>query len=202
MADSHSQGTRRGSTTRRVRTGPAATSGSLDDHSTTDQAEDTPMTDHIDTTETNDTSQPGVSGERGVGSEASGSSVPQGIATQIREKATSQVSAQKERLADTLSAGLRAVKQTTEQLREQDQATIAGYVDRGVSQAEAWVEDLRQRDAADIIRAVQEFGRRQPALLIAGSFALGVLAARFLKSSAQSLDADRMSAGAYHSDTM
>ena len=64
----------------------------------------------------------------------------------------------------------------------------ADYVERSVDQVDEWIDRVRQRDVRDMVRDLQEFGRRQPALLLAGSFAAGVVAARFLKSSARSVE--------------
>lgn len=113
---------------------------------------------------------------------------PQGVAAQIREKAATQISTQKDRLTETLSSTVEAVRHTSEQLRRQDHAAVADYVERGVDQVEEWIDRVRQRDVRDMVRDLQEFGRRQPALLLAGSFAVGVVAARFLKSSARSAE--------------
>jgi hypothetical protein len=42
---------------------------------------------------------------------------------------------------------------------------------------------VREKDVNEMLRDVQQFARRQPALFIGGSFAAGLLAARFLRSS-------------------
>jgi hypothetical protein len=41
---------------------------------------------------------------------------------------------------------------------------------------------LREHEAREVIDSVQDYARRQPAMVIAGGLALGLLAGRFLRS--------------------
>lgn len=103
----------------------------------------------------------------------------------VREKAVSQVDQQKSRAADTLNTVAGAVRQTGDQLRQQDQGTVAQYVDSAANQIERLATYLNNRDVNDMAIELQHFARRQPALFIGGAFLAGMLAARFLKSSSQ-----------------
>ena len=42
---------------------------------------------------------------------------------------------------------------------------------------------IRNRDVGELVNEVQRFARRQPALFVGSAFAIGVIGARFLKSS-------------------
>jgi hypothetical protein len=74
-----------------------------------------------------------------------------------------------------------------ENLRGKEQETpIAGltarYGDSLAQQVEQVSHYLEQKDLRELVRDVEVFARRNPAVFIGGAFALGMLAARFLKS--------------------
>jgi len=106
----------------------------------------------------------------------------------IQQQATSALSSQKDRAADGMKTVIDAVRKTGESLRENN-GTIAQYVDTAAGQLERWSQGLRDRDVSELMDEVGGFARRRPALFIGGGVAIGLLAARFLKSSA----ADSMS---------
>jgi hypothetical protein len=85
--------------------------------------------------------------------------------------------------AETLDEVAQAVRQSGEQLRDQ-QPQVAGLVDTAAAQLERASSYLRESDLQDVLNQVEEIARRQPVLFIGGAFVLGLAAARFLKSSA------------------
>jgi len=85
--------------------------------------------------------------------------------------------------AATLGEVAQAVRQSGEQLREQ-QPQVAGIVDTAAEQLERASSYLREGDLQDVVHRVEDIARRQPAIFIGGAFVLGLAAARFLKSSA------------------
>jgi hypothetical protein len=101
----------------------------------------------------------------------------------VRDGATSQLTAQKERVTDGLSSLAQAVRQSTDSLRESQQPAVAEYVDRAASHIERLSATLRDRDVRELVQDAQQFARRQPAIFVGAAFAAGVLAARFMKSS-------------------
>ena len=103
----------------------------------------------------------------------------------VKQRANSQFDTQKGRATDSISAIAGAVRQSTQQLRDQQQDGLAQYVERAADQLERFSTGLRDKSADELIRDVRDMARRQPALFIGGSFAVGLLAARFLKSSRQ-----------------
>jgi uncharacterized protein YjbJ (UPF0337 family) len=105
------------------------------------------------------------------------------VANQARQQVSSRVAGQKDRAADGLTSLAHALRQTSQQLREQDQQTITGYVEGAASQVERISNYLKQNDLGGLIDDVEQFARRQPALFLGGTFVLGLLGARFLKSS-------------------
>lgn len=108
-----------------------------------------------------------------------------GLVSGVKSKATEQLSAQKGRATEGLDAIASAVRQSTAHLRSEQHDTVAQYAERAAEQLERLSASLRNRDVDDILRDVRSLARRQPALVIGGSFVAGMLAARFLKSSRQ-----------------
>jgi hypothetical protein len=107
-----------------------------------------------------------------------------GIVNRVKETATSQLSAQKDKATDGLGSVAQAVRQTTQNLRDQQHDTVAQYVERAADQIERISEGLKNKDVTELFADAQRLARQQPALFIGGAFALGLVGARFLKSSA------------------
>jgi hypothetical protein len=105
------------------------------------------------------------------------------IASQAREQVGTQLSGQKDRVAEGLGGMAQALRQTGQQMRDQDQLGLTGYVDRAASQVESFSSYLRENDMGRVVDDVERFARREPALFLGGAFVLGLLGARFLKSS-------------------
>jgi ElaB/YqjD/DUF883 family membrane-anchored ribosome-binding protein len=106
-----------------------------------------------------------------------------GIMDRVRERATAQLSTQKDRATDGLGSVAQAVRQSTQHLRENKQDAIAQYVEKAADQIDRFSTQLRNRDVGELVNEVQRFARRQPALFVGSAFAVGVIGARFLKSS-------------------
>lgn len=107
-----------------------------------------------------------------------------GVMDRVKEGATAQLSSQKDRATDGLGSLAEAVRKTSQPLRENNQDTIARYVEQAADQIDSVSTRLRERDISELMQDAQRLARRRPALFIGGAFAVGVLAARFLKSSA------------------
>ncbi len=105
------------------------------------------------------------------------------VADQARSQAVSQVESRKGQAADSIGSVADAARGLGQQLRENDQGTMAHYVDQLADSIDGFSTYLRHTDLADIVEDAQDFARRQPALFLGGAFLVGVVAARFLKSS-------------------
>jgi len=109
---------------------------------------------------------------------------------QVAETATSKLEDQKTQATSSLGNVSDAIRQTGDQLRSNDQETIAQYVDRAAEQLDQFTGYLRSRDMRQIVGDVEAFARREPALFLGGAFVLGLFGARFLKSSRQATETE------------
>ena len=106
------------------------------------------------------------------------------VMERVRSAATTQLATQKSRATDTIGSLATAMRGTTNTFREQNQDMVAQYVERAAEQLDRLSSHLRERDVNDLLDDAGRFARRQPAVFIGAAFAAGVIAARFLKSSA------------------
>lgn len=105
----------------------------------------------------------------------------------VSEQATTQIDTQKENLVRGLTSVADSIRQMGENLRGGEQQTpIAGftakYGDSLATQVEQVSNYLEKKDLREVVKDVETFARRNPAVFIGGAFALGIVAARFLKS--------------------
>jgi len=111
----------------------------------------------------------------------------QELASQAQDKAGQQlqsgVSKGKKRAADALGAVAQSLLFSSQQLREQDRNAVGGAVEKAANRVENWANYMRNTDAREMADRVEGFARREPAIFLGGAFALGLLGARFLKSS-------------------
>lgn len=113
----------------------------------------------------------------------SGWSESGGIMNRVREQAGSQLNTQKNKATDGLGTVAHAVRETTQRLRDDNHETVARYAEQAAEQIERFSQGLRNKDVGELMHDAQRLARRQPALFVGGAFTLGLLGARFLKSS-------------------
>ena len=112
----------------------------------------------------------------------------EGLIGRAREQATSQLNTQKNKATDGLGTVASAVRQTTDRLRSDNHDTVAHYAEQAADQIERLSERIRGKDVSELLNDAQQLARRRPALFVGGAFAVGLLGARFMKSSAESDD--------------
>jgi hypothetical protein len=100
-----------------------------------------------------------------------------------RERAGSTLSQGRRQAADQLGGLGSAFHRTSETLRQEEQARFADVTDNVARQIDRVAGYLREADGRTIARDLESLARRRPELVFAGAFALGIVAARFLKSS-------------------
>jgi hypothetical protein len=131
----------------------------------------------------------GDAGAEGIGGMA------RNLASQAQQKAGEQVRSTvdkgRSRAADTLQEVARTLMQSS----EGEENPAAPYMNRAGEQVQRVAEYLRNSDMQQMMTGAEQFARRQPALFLGSAFAIGVLAARFLKSTRQ--DSYRSGDGGY-----
>jgi sirohydrochlorin ferrochelatase len=105
---------------------------------------------------------------------------------QARERASSSLGESKSQIAEQLGTVADALRRTTEHLRSEDQARIAGLTETVARQVDQMANYLRTKDAQAMKQDLENLARRQPAVLLGGALVLGLIGARFLKSSERS----------------
>lgn len=107
---------------------------------------------------------------------------------QAKERASSSLGESKGQFADQISTVAGALRRTSEHLRSENQSRIAGLTETVARQADQVANYLRNKDAAAMKNDLENLARRQPALMLGGALVLGLIGARFLKSSARGRD--------------
>jgi hypothetical protein len=102
-----------------------------------------------------------------------------------KEQATTQLTSQKARAAGSLGALAGALHEASGQVRGQDESAMADYIEAAANQVNRLAGMLREEDIDQLFATTADFARRQPALFLASTFALGFAAARFLRSSSR-----------------
>ncbi|WP_042697688.1 hypothetical protein [Azospirillum sp. B506] len=87
------------------------------------------------------------------------------------------------RAADQLGGVANALHKAAEQMNEENGGVVADYAEQAASRVERVADMLRDASVDDIVGEVEGFARRQPEVFIGAAFAVGFLAARFIKSS-------------------
>src|SRR6185369_14157991 len=109
------------------------------------------------------------------------------IVNKVQEQAGTQLNRQKETAASELSQVANAVRRLRENLPQQDLGPIAravgDYGEKAANNLDRLSSYIREQDPKQLLNDVQNFGRRQPALLLGGAFLLGFAGARLIRSS-------------------
>jgi ElaB/YqjD/DUF883 family membrane-anchored ribosome-binding protein len=107
----------------------------------------------------------------------------QTLASQAQEVASTQANAQMTRAASLLNGVAQSIHQTGDSMRD-EQPQIASIADQAATRVEGISDYLRNRDFNDVVRDAESYARREPLLFLGAAFAVGFIAARFLKASA------------------
>jgi len=105
--------------------------------------------------------------------------------------AESQLEKQKETATGVLGQVADALRMTGDHLRTSRQEKVAHYALQASDQVRRLSESIRGAEPRELLRRVEEVARREPALFLGGAFALGLIGARFLKSSDRSANTGR-----------
>jgi len=131
--------------------------------------------------------RPQPNNESGVGVVNQAKDVASHMASQAKDLVTTQVAQRTEKSAGDLGDVAKALRQATTQL---DGNIASPYVEKAAEQLEKVSQFLRTANAQELGHSVESFARREPLLFLGGAFALGILGARFLKSSAHRAESE------------
>lgn len=108
-------------------------------------------------------------------------------AGQVQERATSRLDKQKQSLVEGLGSVAEGVRELGENLRKSEQGGVvqltAQYGESLAGQIERLSTYLSDRDVNELVGEVEDFARRNATYFVGGAFLLGLIGARFLKSS-------------------
>jgi ElaB/YqjD/DUF883 family membrane-anchored ribosome-binding protein len=102
---------------------------------------------------------------------------------QARDSAGTSLNQSRSQAADRITGIAEAVRGTSERLRSDNQPGVANLTDSLADQVDRLSSYLRDRDLGEVRRDLEQFARRQPAVAVGVALALGMLGARFIKSS-------------------
>jgi len=115
----------------------------------------------------------------------------QKIGSQVRR----QIDQRSTQAGDQTHSIAQAIRRSADELRSQGKDGPANLVDRAAGRVEDLADYLSASDSERILRDVEDFARRQPALVAAGAAVLGFMGARFLGASARNrAESSRMNA--------
>lgn len=103
------------------------------------------------------------------------------VADQAGEKLKSEVDSRKEKAAEKASEVASALRDTSGKLR--DAGPIPDIADQAAAQIEKIASYVQTRNVGDLVREVERFARREPAIFLGASFVIGLLGGRFMKAS-------------------
>jgi hypothetical protein len=110
---------------------------------------------------------------------------------QARDRAAGSLTESRFQAADQIGGMATAFRRTSQHLRAENQRRAADFTESLAQQAERASSYVRDRDLSAIRQDLEGLARREPALVLGVGFALGLLGARFFKSS------ERHAAGGY-----
>jgi hypothetical protein len=105
------------------------------------------------------------------------------VAGTAQEQAKSQLGGQLDQVGEALGSVADAMSSVGKQLREKDQDHLATLADQAAQRVDRFSGYVKGHDVDQLIGDVEDFARRQPMVFVGGAFVLGLMAARFLKSS-------------------
>jgi hypothetical protein len=140
------------------------------------------------TTTTGRSSTSGASGSAASQDSIGGEKLQQAagdLADQAGRTAEAKASTAMDQLGQALDQVAQAAREAGDSLRS-ERPELAGVAETAADKVTDVSRYLREHEAREVIATAEDAARRQPALVIAGGFALGLLTARLLRSAAPS----------------
>ncbi len=108
------------------------------------------------------------------------------VAGQAKDQARSLFETQKGQVTDQASKISQALRQSGENLDAQNVGPVATVLNTAATRLDSFSSYLQARNADQLVQEAESFARRNSAAFLGGAFTLGLLAARFFKSSVPS----------------
>jgi uncharacterized protein YukE len=121
-----------------------------------------------------------------------------GVAQDVKRQGQEQFQAQKETAANQTEKLAGVVDRISEELKGQDQESLANYAGQLADSMKSFADSLRQRNLDELVKDTQQLARNNPTLFLMGSVAVGIALSRFLKASSQRSDASRYNESEFH----
>ena len=96
----------------------------------------------------------------------------------------------KNQVMSQVNSVAQAFRKTSEQLREEDQGDLAGYTERIAEQVEKVSGYLEGKGMRGAVGDLETFARQRPGVFVGGALVVGLVAARFLRSSSPDTSRD------------
>lgn len=106
-----------------------------------------------------------------------------GSIRRARESAVSSLTDSRRQAADQVGGVASALRRTSEHLRSDEHGSIANLAESLSDQAERVSSYIRDSDLAKMRQDVERLARERPGAVLGATFVIGLLAARFLRSS-------------------
>ena len=142
----------------------------------------------------NPTASTGTDGETGNGPTGQAQQKVQDVSSQAQDKAREaageargrvrdQVDQRSTQMGDQVKSNAGDVRVVADELRKQGKDAPARYAEQAADRAEKLGGYLQNSDGEQILRDVEDYGRRNPWAVAAGGLLLGFAASRVLKAS-------------------
>jgi hypothetical protein len=101
-----------------------------------------------------------------------------------KQRAVSAIDDKKDTAAQSLGTVAEALREAANKLGEGEAGPLGTSAESAAEQVDKIARYLREKDLQSLSRDAQTFARRHPEVFLGGAFLAGIMAARFLKSSA------------------
>lgn len=102
---------------------------------------------------------------------------------QAKTQAMSRLRDGKSRVAGQVGTVAHAFRSAGSELRGEDQARLAEFTETAAERVERMGRYIEEHSVGEMLDDVERLARRAPSLFLGGAFAMGLLGARFLKTS-------------------
>lgn len=123
------------------------------------------------------------------------------VGQQVERAAISQVERGRHQVAQGVHTAAEALRMGAQQVSQRDGSGNTQFVERLAEPVERVSTYLERHDTREIAHDLENFARRNEGLFLSGAFALGVLGARFLKSSSTEMQGSRDQGMDWHRQT-